>query len=67
MKQPLPNSFFIDKWCAKHIRKVSFCEECLWYDKCKAQGFSVSPAAQEHANISLPKDPWDKEEDKDVG
>lgn len=39
--------FFVDKWCAKHIRKVSFCEECLHHAECLEKGHSVAPSAIE--------------------
>ncbi len=42
------DSFFIDKWCAKNVRKVSFCSECIHYEECKKKGGSVSPRAIEH-------------------
>lgn len=38
--------FFVDKWCAFHIRRVSFCEECLHYKACLAAGASLAPSAK---------------------
>ena len=53
--------FFIDKWCARTIRKVRWCAECLHYYECKQKGASVAPSAIAHA---LNKK---KSKDDDVG
>ena len=45
-KKKKEDAFFIDRWCAKNVRKVSYCEECLHYKECKAKGESVSPRAK---------------------
>lgn len=55
--------FFIDKWCAKNVRKVSFCSECMHYQECLEAGHSLSPRAMEHnlANkkmIDFDEDEW---------
>ena len=49
--QDLSQAFFIDKWCAKHVRKVSFCSECLHYRKCLEKTESIAPAAIEHNKL----------------
>ena len=38
---------FIDRWCAKNIRKVKCCAECLHYQECLEKGASVCPSAIE--------------------
>lgn len=39
---------YIDKWCARTIRKVSACKDCLHYDECKLAGHSIVGSAIEH-------------------
>ena len=43
-----PQPYFIDKWCARHIRKVVDCHLCLHFNECRSQRASVAPAAIEH-------------------
>lgn len=64
IKKPV-DPFFIDKWCAKKVRKISFCAECYHYEECCKLGYSCSPMAQAHANINIPENPWDKKCDDD--
>lgn len=39
---------YLDKWCARTIRKVSACKDCLHYDECKLAGHSIVGSAIEH-------------------
>lgn len=39
---------YLDKWCARTIRKVSACKDCLHYDECKSAGHSIVGSAIEH-------------------
>lgn len=57
--------FYIDKWCANHVRKVLCCENCLHYEECLKKGESVAPTAIEHkyANSVIPKPKWEEDED----
>lgn len=39
---------YLDRWCARTIRKVSACKDCLHYDECKSAGHSIVGSAIEH-------------------
>ena len=47
-QQNKPEAFFVDRWCARRIRKVADCHLCLHFHECRAQDASVAPAAIEH-------------------
>ena len=47
-KEDPSDAFFIDRWCARHVRKVSFCAECLHYQECLVAEEPGSPSAIEH-------------------
>ena len=56
-----PQPFFVDKWCARNIRKVSDCHLCIHFNECMAQNGSVAPAAIEHklAKKNVKVNPFD--------
>lgn len=64
--------FFVDRWCAKNVRKVSFCQECLHYAECLKAGKSLSPAAQRHKGKEtrelglIGQDGFDEENEKEL-
>lgn len=64
--------FFVDRWCAKNVRKVSFCQECLHYGECLKAGKSLSPAAQNRKGKTreelglVSKDGFDEENEKEL-
>ena len=43
--------YFVDKWCAKNIRKVKSCKECMHCEECTKAGHSLAPSAIEHAAL----------------
>ena len=43
---------YIDRWCARNVRKVNECKDCLHFEACKKAGHSLSPTAIEHANTN---------------
>ena len=38
---------YIDPWCARNVRKVNNCRNCLHYFECEEAGCSVAPRAIE--------------------
>lgn len=59
----------IDPWCARTIRKVWDCRQCLHYDECMAAGHSIVPSAIEHngaAKEAMEKIKWEKKKIEDL-
>ena len=50
-------SLYVDKWCAKNVRKVIDCTQCLHYEECRKAGHSISPRALKHQGVVI-KDHW---------
>lgn len=57
----LSDKDFIDLWCARNVRKVQSCEECLHYQECLAAGHSLAPRAEERALKQKNQKPVDPE------
>lgn len=57
---------FIDLWCARNVRKVQSCEECLHYQECLEAGHSLAPRAEERLLKQKNQKPVDPELGKSI-